>query len=881
MQLIAGDGIHRRALGQQVGDAVGPHIQQGLVVGAELDLAGLLVAQTLDAGGCQTLAHGDDLADMADVVLVGYLVDEFLAAVLHLLTHFQAGQKPVLQSDGLDDVDVDGVAPAAYILLEVAQQDVVKNIDAPVVLHNVGVADLTIKGHVGLYRVKDLTVEIGLQHGALLALVGGGADQLIEQVTGGADIVGGVALAELQSVHHIVLPALQGLHLLPEGEEEALIHLAQVVQVLRTEGIGLQLGGALAEFPDVLVIVGEELVEFLIELVVSAGEQGDGLALVGVLLRRAQIVQVGLHPLGLFVIEHTGVVGVGGVQLQPGQNHIVQGGGGGAHPLVHLDLGLVEHIAGGVGVTHFAEGVLQQELQSAGALFVGGLVLVHEQGLGGVGGHLLGPGAQHGLIVAQLVLVLHRVAPVIFVFIVDLGGQGIGGVPGGPDGGVGGQGGDHFLIHGLEEVFDPLVRIVEETGVQILGEIVGGGTQLAGIYLAAGGNLALGQALLDGVLLGHIIGVVILGPLGHVAFAADAVHGPAVGDVVGNILIGVADHAGADAAEAVAAQVAGVGHLLDDVVLHGKGVGLHGADVLLVQGLGGLGLILLQVCHGGILGVLAVHQEAEVEGQQGQALELIGAGIGKINVQILIAAEIAVAHVHKAGALHHEGVDLLDGGVGVAALALPLGGGVDDAVQSLGQQDHRAHDQRGVGIFGVDIIPDDHRQRQDDARAGAAGGGGGNDNTHGLLEGLAVLAEQVVNGVIQRFQLAGLDGGVEGQTGDGTHLTGALGNRLVVHDGVLGEPVFQSVLIVVQVVTHGLGVGGLDIVDMGAAFGNVGQVVDVGVQTDKIDVFLLARAALLCHPFDDVAAGTANTDKQGGRSYDVFLDDLFAHVIPS
>ena len=68
---------------------------------------------------------------------------------------------------------------------------------------------------------------------------------------------------------------------------------------------------------------------------------------------------------------------------------------------------------------------------------------------------------------------------------------------------------------------------------------------------------------------------------------------------------------------------------------------------------------------------------------------------------------------------------------------------------------------------------------------------------------------------------------------------------------------------------------------MGAAFGNVGQVVDVGVQTDKIDVFLLARAALLGHPFDDVAAGTANTDKQGGRSYDVFLDDLFAHVIPS
>ena len=375
--------------------------------------------------------------------------------------------------------------------------------------------------------------------------------------------------------------------------------------------------------------------------------------------------------------------------------------------------------------------------------------------------------------------------------------------------------------------------------------------------------------------------MVILGPLGHLALAANAVGGPAVGDVVGDVLIGIADHAGADAAEAVATEVAGVGHLLDDVVLHREGVGLHGADVLLIQGLGGLGLVLVQVGHGGVLGVLAVHQEAEVEGQQGQALELVGAGGGEVDVQVLVAAEIAVPHVHKAGALHHEGVDLLDGGVGVAALALPLGGGVDDAVQGLGQQDHRADDEGGVGVLVVDIIPHDHGQGQDDARAGAAGGGGGDDDAHGLLEGLAVLAEQVVDGVVQGLDLAGLDGGVEGQAGDGPDLAGALGHRLVVHDGVFREPVLQGVGVIVQVIAHGLGVGGLDVVDVGAAFGDVGQVVDIGVQADEVDVLLLSGAAHLGHPLDDVAAGAADADKQGGCSHDIFLDDLFAHFIPS
>ena len=130
-------------------------------------------------------------------------------------------------------------------------------------------------------------------------------------------------------------------------------------------------------------------------------------------------------------------------------------------------------------------------------------------------------------------------------------------------------------------------------------------------------------------------------------------------------------------------------------------------------------------------------------------------------MQVAVAAQLAVAHIHKAGTLHHKGVDLLDSGVGIAALALALGGGVDDAVQGLGQQDHRADDQRCVGILGIHIITHKHGQGQDDTGAGTARSGGHHDYAHGLLHLLAVLAEQVVNGVVQRLDMTGLDGGVQ------------------------------------------------------------------------------------------------------------------------
>ena len=70
-------------------------------------------------------------------------------------------------------------------------------------------------------------------------------------------------------------------------------------------------------------------------------------------------------------------------------------------------------------------------------------------------------------------------------------------------------------------------------------------------------------------------------------------------------------------------------------------------------------------------------------------------------------------------------------------------------------------------------------------------------------------------------------------------------------------------------------------VDMGAALGHRREVVDVGVQAGEVDVLRLTGAAHLGHPFDNVAAGAADTDEQGRGVHNVFLDDFFAHVIPS
>ena len=527
------------------------------------------------------------------------------------------------------------------------------------------------------------------------------------------------------------------------------------------------------------------------------------------------------------------------------------------------------------------EAVAEDRLDGIGLLLIDGLGLVDKDGLCHALGYLAGVDAHHGLVVTQHPQVVTGLALfALGVLIVDLLRQTVGGAAGSVDAGILVQGLVHPVCQRHKIGLQQLGRNAGELGPQVLGEVIGSGVHLLGIHLGTGGGLGGGQALLPGLTQLHLKGVVILGPLGCLALAADAVQRPVIGDVVGDLLIGVADNAGADAAEAVAAIVAGVGHLLDDVILHGEGLLLHGADVLLIQGLRRLDLILHGADQCAVLGVLAIHQEAEIKGQQAQGFHLIGAGIGKVHVQSVVAAQILV-DIEEAGALHHEGVDLLDGGIGVAALALPLSVGVDDAVQRLRQKDQGADDQAGVGVLILDIVPQIHGQRQQDTGAGTAGGRGDDNGTHGLLHLLTALAEQVVHSVQQRADAAGLNGGVQGQTGDGPDLSGTLGHRLVVQDGVLGKPVVQCVCIVIQIVAHRLSVGRLDGVDVAPAAGHAGQIVDIGVQTDKVDVLPFAGAAHLRHTPDDAASGAANTHKQSRGVDHIFLDAFLCHVATS
>ncbi len=123
-------------------------------------------------------------------------------------------------------------------------------------------------------------------------------------------------------------------------------------------------------------------------------------------------------------------------------------------------------------------------------------------------------------------------------------------------------------------------------------------------------------------------------------------------------------------------------------------------------------------------------------------------GLAKSTCSLVVAAQILV-DIEEAGALHHEGVDLLDGGIGVAALALPLSVGVDDAVQRLPAEGSGAT-IRLVLVLILDIVPQIHGQRQQDTGAGdRRSGRGDDDGTHGLFISYRS-CEQVVHSVQQR-----------------------------------------------------------------------------------------------------------------------------------
>ena len=353
-------------------------------------------------------------------------------------------------------------------------------------------------------------------------------------------------------------------------------------------------------------------------------------------------------------VEGVLVVVVGGVGQQHGHDHIVDLRADRSDALLELLLQHVQQIADGIGMGSLTLHILDESFQGVVSLLVDGLGLVEEDGFRSGSCHLLGVDLHRCLVATEQTQVGGTLAAVGGIVVVDLIGQGIGGIAAAVDGAVAAEAVVHLFRQLADVVADLSGNVAQVLGTQVLGEVVAGGVHRSGVNLTAGGTLGLGQTLLPGFPDLSFKLVVVSGPLGSFALAADGALGPVVGHKADDVLIGIAQGAGADAAEAVTAVHTGCGHFLDDIVFHGEGVLLHGTDVLLIQRMSRLLDVLTHVDHGAVFGILAVQQEAEVKGQQAQLLLFVGAGHGKVNAQVSVALQVGI-DIKEAGALHHEG----------------------------------------------------------------------------------------------------------------------------------------------------------------------------------------------------------------------------------
>ena len=505
--------------------------------------------------------------------------------------------------------------------------------------------------------------------------------------------------AEAQAVHNAFLFLLQLGDLHAEGAIETLEFLAQAVEIVQThlKSGRLENGFPVAEHS--LCIGREYHVILLIELVrVIALEtvfQGGHFS-----FQLHQLIDGALLDLGgtHLRIKHGGIGGVGRIVLEL-LVHLVHTDLGRLMLLLHLLLYQIEHIAHGIGVDASAgsgEHRLDVEGLDGRSLDIG---RIKEHGLG------LGLGKAVGLLldlcligpqVGELYRACTACAAVILIIddlLVAFHSRLLA-----ADGRKAGEGGedlrenivkervrllrgrDAYIAHGSQLPLDVLTKAV-------LIVVQSGHIDRPSVRLFISGK----SSLLLELFKFFFIFFVILRPVGGFTAAADPFHGPGIGHIVCDLLIGVAQDGRADAAEAVAAQILRIGKLLDDIVLHREGAGLHSADILLIEALCGKGLVLFQGLHALLLIVHPIQEEAEVKGQSAQAFGVVVCG-GHIHMDIPEAAQLP-AHAAEAGGIHHESVDLLDGGIAVSAQALTLGLSADGAAVHHARQEQEATDE--------------------------------------------------------------------------------------------------------------------------------------------------------------------------------------------
>ena len=247
------------------------------------------------------------------------------------------------------------------------------------------------------------------------------------------------------------------------------------------------------------------------------------------------------------------------------------------------------------------------------------------------------------------------------------------------------------------------------------------------------------------------------------------------------------------------------------------------------------------------LGILCVKQEAEVIRADIILVISAGAHPGELHFD-----GVAVAAGQGGVALHQEGVQLPQGGIGVAAQTVPLRLARDDLIKDLRQDEEAPGDVGALAEMGGQVILDVQGHRQDQPGAGAAGQGADDDDPQGLL-GLPLLQlVEVLDRLVKLFHLAGPQGCVKGEAGDGPHLAGALCQGLAVQDGIHWEPGVPRMGVDIQVLAHGQLGRCLDDLDKRIRPLNIPQLVDIRVKYRKAKMVPLFVADKIGYPAHDL-----------------------------
>ena len=194
--------------------------------------------------------------------------------------------------------------------------------------------------------------------------------------------------------------------------------------------------------------------------------------------------------------------------------------------------------------------------------------------------------------------------------------------------------------------------------------------------------------------------------------------------------------------------------------------------------------------------------------------------------------------------------------------------------EDIGKQADAADDRLFPAVI-FQIMADIHGNGKQNARSGAADQSRDDHDAHGLLHVVRIEALQLIDRSVQFGDSSLTQAGVKRQAGDGTDLSRALRQRLVVQLRIDGKPIFARLVVGVERLSDRHALRGLNreqAVDRMAQFP---QFVRVRIERHKADKFLLRIIGELADAANDVAARSAKADDE--RQRQLSFEFLFFH----